>query len=68
MITSSIAIGEEDSFDLIGPLKVRICDDDEEYPIALEGETKGGHGVSISLTKNDAYQIYLDIDNSPVNF
>lgn len=53
LITSSIAIGDADSFDLEGSLEIRECSDDPLYPISLEGFTKGGHEVNISLSKHD---------------
>ena len=51
--TSNIAIGEADSFDLDGPLEVRECVNDDDYPVSIEGITKGGHHVAISLTAED---------------
>lgn len=66
MLTSSISFGDEgDSvLDLEGPFDIRICDDDPDFPISLEGETKGGYEVNISLTKADAVRIWDFIDNS----
>ena len=51
--TSNIAIGEADSFDLDGPLEVRECVNDDYFPVSIEGITKGGHHVAISLTVED---------------
>lgn len=61
MPNSAIYIGsyDEDSFDLEGPLVIRECLDDEEYPIALEGTTVGGHDVSISLSQADVARLAL---------
>jgi len=61
MLNSSISIGEfeGDSFDLDAPIVIRECDNDEEYPLALEGTTVGGHDVSISLSKTDVDRLYL---------
>ena len=54
--TSNIIIGDEDSFDLDGPFTIRECTNDLLYPISLEGMTKGGHDVAISLTHHDVHQ------------
>jgi len=58
--TANIAIDEE-SFDLTETLICRRCDNDIHYPYALEGITKGGHEVSISLTKADVLSILQTI-------
>lgn len=58
---SSIAIGDEDSFDMQGRLTPRYCVNDTDYPLALEGVTQGGHDVSISVHHKDAYTLYLQL-------
>lgn len=55
---SSIAIGEQPGFDLKGQLSIRECANDYDYPWSLEGVTKGGHDVAISVSKADAENIY----------
>lgn len=63
MSTSSIAIGENHSVDLADDLEIRRCDNDEDYPLALEGETESGLDVSISLTDIDTYNLFLFLNN-----
>lgn len=60
-LNSAISIGEfnDDTFVLDGPLVIRECVNDENYPLALEGVTMGGHDVSISLSKRDVDKMYL---------
>jgi hypothetical protein len=57
LLTSSIAIGDEEGFDLVGPMVFRYNTNDDYYPVSLEGETIGGYDVSISLTYEDAQRL-----------
>ena len=61
MLNSAVSIGEfdHDSFELDGPLVIRECANDENYPLALEGTTVEGHDVSISLSRRDVDRMYL---------
>lgn len=58
---SSIAVGDGPGFDLEGELTARWCVDDEDYPISLEGVTKGGHDVAISVCDADAFNLFLKL-------
>ncbi len=59
---SSITIGEDATFELHDSLDVRLCSNDIDYPLSLEGITKGGHDVAISVNYVDTYQLYLKLE------
>lgn len=68
MVTSSVLMyGEEDehyTFDMDGPLQIRECSDDKNYPYEIYGTTKGGHAFFLDLSKEDCITLLAEIDQS----